>query len=158
MDKKKKGKEKVIDTSDKGLDKKKGGKSYVILSMICGLYLDSNYQGDVYYYNGEERNLYHKWLFEKTDSLGQYYLKNVVTGLYLTSDELGNLLTTTFLGTAYQKWKAFINKELDSAIKNVGNDYFLSINPLNKIILVSYDCTKVGEFVFAIDPKKPEKK
>jgi hypothetical protein len=155
----KKGKQKTIDVSDKGLDKKKGAKSFVIQSALCFLYLDSNSSGDVYYYGGEERNSFHKWLFEKTDTAGIYYLKGVATGLYLTSDELGNIITAPKLNSAFQKWKCFTNKELESMIQNSGNNYYISINMRNKLIMASYECeTMINEFILYIDPKKPEKK
>jgi hypothetical protein len=161
MEKKgKKGKEKTIDTSDKGLDKKKGGKSYVVQNQTCSLYLDASYSGDVFYFdgNGDERNAYHKWEFGKTEQAGVYFLKSVLTGLYLTTDEIGNIITTAFLDTNFQKWKVYMNKEADSAIKNVGNDFFITLNATNKIMLRKFDDTKTKEFLFQIDPRKPIKK
>jgi general stress protein CsbA len=44
-------------------------------------------------------------------------------------------------------------------IQNSGNNYYISINMRNKLIMASYECeTMINEFILYIDPKKPEKK
>ena len=67
-----------------------GGKKCYMRNTYLSLYLDSNNVGDVYF---SATNLI-KWEFTKTDIDGGYYIKHIPTGLYLTSNEKGDLFTS----------------------------------------------------------------
>jgi hypothetical protein len=135
MDKKKNKKENEISFDEKFISKKLGSKSFFI--KMGTNYIDSNNLGQLFLYRDtKERNLYQKWEFT-TDTPGTYLIKNVFTGLYLTTDERGNIYVTSKLDSVYQKWTVYENSSI--AIRNNCNKMIICKNKLNQIFMKIVD-------------------
>ncbi len=139
------------------------GKILFIQHSTSKYYVDSNNSGDLYL-NNNERVGFQKWEFQNTDIPGNYYIKNSITGLYLNSNEFGELYCYLFNPfSSYQMWKVHLTTEANFyVILNVGNDLALTANKFNKIMLYYFDKimfdqldTNVSYLLYA---KKPEKR
>jgi hypothetical protein len=154
MDKKKNKKEAEIEFIDKYLQKKLGGKSYYIKMSKC--YIDSNNNGDVFLSEDKkERNLYQKWEFT-TESPGTYYLKNLQTSLYLTTDDSGSLYTTTFIGNEFQRWTVYSDQI--TAIRNNTNKFVICKNSTNRLFMIDKQNIELKDLILEILASKIVKK
>lgn len=159
---KKKSKKKTIKLNKTPLATKLGGKSYYMDNKFCTQRLDSNFFGEVFLNQFLVRNFYQKWEYIVTDTPGIYYLKNVITGLFLTSNQIGDLYTTIFEGTAYQKWKIMATSEKEIYVFiNYGNEFVLDCNVMNMIYLNKLSSeqyedakTNILYFIYQNLPKK----
>jgi hypothetical protein len=154
MDKKKNKKEVDIEYIDKNLQKKYGGKSYYI--KMAKSYIDSNHNGDVFLNEDiKERNPYQKWEFT-AESPGTYYLKNMMTGLYLTTDDYGSLYTTSYIGSNFQRWTVYADQI--ASIKNNTNKFIICKNLVNRLYMTERAKVEIFEFVLEILASKIVKK
>ncbi len=159
MDKKKKNDKSLKD--DMAL--KLNGKSLFFQSNACKYYLDSNNQGDLFL-NPTERQSFQKWEFQTADLPGFYFIKNTVTGFYVSSNEFGELFCNIFSpNSSYQRWKVNLTSEPEwYVIFNVGNDLILGLNKSNKLIMKEFNKVLYEKlentYVFLMFAKKPEKR
>lgn len=162
MDKKKKTNKKTTKVTN--LATKIGSKSYFMKNKSCYYFLDNNLVGNVFY-NECDRNLYQKWEFIVTDTIGAYYLKNVITTLYLTSNVLGDL--TGSLAdesiSSYQKWYVYLTSIPEVYVfTNFGNNYSLDCNKTNQLYINKLSDQMKEDLpnnvLFDIFQKKPPKK
>ena len=131
-----------------------GGKKCYMRNTYLSLYLDSNNVGDVYF---SATNLT-KWEFTKTDIDGGYFIKHIPTGLYLTSNEKGDLFTSIELNSTFQKWYVHTTTEQDIyGYQNCSNELFLAVSLKGEIYLNVKDenSAKTGLiYTFQFFPKK----
>lgn len=131
-----------------------GGKKCYIRNTYLSLYLDTNNVGDVYFSSANIT----KWEFIKTDLDGSYFIKHIPTGLYLTSNEKGDIFTSIELNSTFQKWYIHTTTELEIyGYQNCSNELYISVNLKGEIYLNIKDenCAKTGlMYTFQFFPKK----
>jgi hypothetical protein len=160
MDKNSKNKNKVM---FKELALRLNNKGFYLQSNYCKYFLDSNNNGDLFL-NKNERTANQKWEFFTPDTAGEYFLKNISTGLYLSSNDYGDLFTDVqILDSSYQRWKIHNTTDADNyTIINKANDLIISCNKTNKIIMKPIDPIVYEKlefmFVFTFTAKKAVKK
>lgn len=161
MDKKSKAKKK---TMGKDLALKLNAKLLFIQSNFCKYYLDSNNSGDLFL-NSSERPPFQKWEFQIADEPGFYFIKNLSTGLYFSSNHLGELFCNVLNPySSYQRWRINLTSDVDSyCISNVGNDLLLCCSKMNKLFMQIFEEKKLLNelevcYSFLMYPKKPERR
>lgn len=138
MDKGGKGKKKSITITKTPYASKLVGKNFYIRSKSSLLYLDCNFTGDALISEErQDRELFTKWFFQGTDTPGIYFLKNMKTELYLTSNEYGDIYNTSFdEQSGCQKWIVLSSSEAESyIIINNGNSFCLICDNLNRLTI-----------------------
>ena len=127
-------------TMSKDLALRLNNKILYLQSNFCKYFLDSNNNGDLFL-NRNDRVANQKWEFSTPDVAGEYFLKNVSTGLYLSTNDYGDLFTDIqILESSYQRWKIHNTTDPDNyTIVNKGNDLIISCNKTNKIIMRPID-------------------
>lgn len=139
------------------------GKSLFFQSNCVKTYMDSNHSGDLFL-SSTERQGYQKWEFQIADMPGFYFVKNSVTGLYLSSNECGELFCNVFNpNSSYQRWRVNLTSEPEwYVIFNVGNEMVLGLNKFNHPMLKVFDKVLFekleSSYVFLLFAKKPEKR
>ncbi|MCQ2817748.1 MAG: hypothetical protein MJ252_10830 [archaeon] len=99
-----------------------GGKRNYMRVLLTNQYLDCNTVGDIFMSMNETN----KWDFGKTDLANAYTIKHVLTGLYLTSNEKGELFGSIDLNSTYQKWYLYSTKtDTLYAYQNASNSLFI---------------------------------
>ena len=150
-------------TMSNDLALKLNGKSLFIQSNFCKYFFDANNSGDLFL-NINERLANQKWEFQIADLPGFYFIKNIATGLFFSSNDFGDIFCNVLDPySSYQRWRINLTSEPDCyVILNVGNDFILSCNKLNKLLLKEFD-KKLFEklempFAFLMFSRKPEKR
>jgi hypothetical protein len=143
---------------------KLGGKNYFITNKLtCGMYLDTNSYGNLFYSDdSENRNNYRKWLLSNTEMLGVYTIKNIQTELYLTSTENGDLYTSKEdPNSSFQQWQVLSTSESLYLLQNLHNSMVLSSTKTNQPMMVALDKKYYDECpasvlidLFSFKPKK----
>lgn len=132
MEKKKK--QKTISLKENVFNNKLNGKSLYIINLDGFKFLDSNFSSNIFY-NMTDRQKYQKWEFIKNDTINSYLIKNSQTGLFLTSNDSGELFTDTILpenNNSAQKWLIASTSDNDAfLIQNYLNSFYLDSNSLN---------------------------
>jgi hypothetical protein len=142
---------------------KLNGKNLFLQSNACKYYLDSNNSSDLFL-NPTERQGFQKWEFQTADLPGFYFIKNTITGLYVSSNECGELFCNIFNpNSSYQRWRINLTSEPEwYVIFNVGNDLILGLNKANKLMLKVFDKVLFEKleimYAFLLFAKKPEKR
>ena len=109
-----------------------GGKKNYMRIYVSSQYLDCNTIGDIYM----SINTTNKWDFQKTDLDGAYTIKHINTGLYLTSNEKGELFGAINLDSTYQKWYLYKTKTDNLyAYQNASNNLYIFSDLRGKIYL-----------------------
>jgi len=139
------------------------GKTLFFQSKCVKTFVDSNHCGELFL-SSTERQGYQKWEFQMADLPGFYYIKNVTTGLYISSNECGEIFCNVLdPNSSYQRWRVNLTSEPEwYVLYNVGNDMVLGINKFNKLLMRVFDKELFNKlessYVFLLYAKKPEKR
>ena len=160
MDKNSKNKNK---TMSKDLALRLDSKTFYIQSNFSKYFIDSNNNGDLFL-NRNDRVANQKWEFTTPDTAGEYFLKNVATGLFLSTNDYGDLFTDIhILESSHQRWKVHNTSDADNyTFVNKGNDFMLVCSNRNIILMKPIDPILFEKlempFVFTTMAKKIVKK
>ena len=100
---------------------------------VEALYLDTNSYGELFY----EQNLRLNSKWEFVNDQGSYYIKNSITGLYISTDVNSNLFCYMLESyNSYQKWIIYETTEKDCfIIQNLCSKQ--ELNTLNRSLILS---------------------
>jgi hypothetical protein len=121
------------DKQDKITPYKPLSKLNFINNPLEALYLDTNSYGELFY----EQNIRLNSKWEFVYDQGSYYIKNSVTGLYISTDINSNLYCyMQEFNNSYQKWIIYETTEKDCfIIQNLCSK--MELNTMNKNLILS---------------------
>lgn len=101
-------------------------KNYYIKSLYSFKYIDTNFQGDIYL-TEDDRKLIQKWEIAKTTEQS-FWIKNAMTGYFLSSTPDGSLYAGLQNNSSYQTWRFYATADQKIFIvENCGSKEVLDV-------------------------------
>lgn len=138
MDKKGKGKGKDITvgfSNSKASLTKYNNKLLFVRSVDANMLLDANYVGKVVLSDPDNnRQVYQKFEVVMTETPSVYWMKSVLSGLFLSGDEVGNVFCELQdVYSSFQKWYLLETTVGTTVIKNFANNLGITVSLLNEL-------------------------
>jgi hypothetical protein len=110
-------------------------KLFFVRSVDANMLLDANYVGKIVLSDPDNnRQVYQKFEFSSTETPGVYTMKSVLSGLFLSGDEVGNIFADvqdTY--NSFQKWYILETTAGTYCIRNYSSNLAITVSLLNEL-------------------------